>query len=59
MISLQFNPDSLVRTLRRCGGGEEPGRANAHGIHGPPAETITLTVGLDAPDSSSSSWSCC
>jgi len=51
VIPFQFNPDSLVRSVRRRGGREESGPSDAHRIHGAPIETITMTVELDAVDS--------
>jgi hypothetical protein len=49
-IKFQFNPDSLVRSLRRRGGQQEADPADAHRIQGAPVETMTLTVELDATD---------
>jgi hypothetical protein len=51
VIPFQFNPDSVVRSLRRRAGRGESGPADAHRIHGAPTESITLTVELDATDS--------
>lgn len=51
VIPFQFNPDSVVRSLRRRGGRDDSGPADAHRIHGAPTESITMTVELDATDS--------
>jgi hypothetical protein len=50
VIPFQFNPDSLVRSLRRRGTRDDSGPTDAHRIHGAPTETITMTVELDAAD---------
>lgn len=46
----QFNPDSLVRSLRRREGRETAGTADPRRIYGAPSETITMTIELDAAD---------
>ena len=52
IIGFQYNPDSLTRRLeaRTAGGGEEGDRAEALRLKGPPKETITLTIEIDAID---------
>ncbi len=52
LILFQYNPDSLTRRLeaRSTGGGEGSDRAEAFRLTGPPKETITLSVEMDAAD---------
>lgn len=51
VISLQYNPDSVSRSLQTRGAGAETGdRAEALRLTGPPIETMTLEVELDATD---------
>lgn len=54
VVVFQYNPDSVRRELRARTGqdhGDEPGaRAEAMRLHGPPQETITVTVEVDAAD---------
>lgn len=49
-IALQFNPDSLTRSLQPRGAGEDTGPSQAMRLHGPPVETIKVDVELDAAD---------
>jgi len=50
-ISLQYNPDSLSRTLQVQGvGGESGDRMEALRLKGPPLETIKLEAEIDATD---------
>ena len=50
-IALQYNPDSLTRTLQAQGIGPEPGdRMEALRYKAPPIETIKLEAELDATD---------
>lgn len=50
-IVLQYNPDSLSRTLQAQGIGQEPGdRLEALRFKAPPIETIKLEAELDATD---------
>ena len=52
VISLQYNPDTLTRTLVPQGIGPEPGdRLEALRLKGPPQETIRLEAEVDATDS--------
>ena len=52
VISLQYNPDTLTRTLVPQGIGAEPGdRLEALRLKGPPQETIRLEAEIDAADS--------
>jgi hypothetical protein len=51
IIVLQYNPDSLTRTLQAQAIGPEPGdRLEALRLKGPPAETIKLEAEIDATD---------
>ena len=51
IIALQYNPDTLSRTLQVKGAGAEGGdRSEALRLKGPPAETIKLEVEIDAAD---------
>jgi hypothetical protein len=51
VIALQYNPDTLTRTLQPQGIGQEPGdRLEALRLKGPPHETIKIEAELDATD---------
>ncbi len=51
VITLQYNPDTLSRTLQVQGAGGEGGdRAEALRLKGPPVETIKLEAEVDATD---------
>lgn len=51
VIVLQYNPDTLTRTLQVQGiGGEGGDRLEALRLKGPPAETIKLDAEIDATD---------
>ena len=51
IIALQYNPDTLSRTLQVKGAGAEGGdRYEALRLKGPPVETIKLEVEIDAAD---------
>lgn len=51
MISLQYNPDTLTRSLQVQGvGGEGGDRSEALRLKGPPVETIKLDAEIDAAD---------
>jgi hypothetical protein len=51
VITLQYNPDSLSRTLQVQGvGGEGGDHVEALRLKGPPAETIKLEAEVDATD---------
>ncbi|MCD5341563.1 hypothetical protein LR392_04885 [Arthrobacter sp. AK04] len=51
VISLQYNPDSLSRTLQVKNAGQDtPDHAEALRLTGPPVETIKLDVEIDATD---------
>jgi hypothetical protein len=52
VIVFQYNPDTMTRRLeaRSTGGGEGSDRSEAFRLTGPPKETITLSVEVDAAD---------
>ena len=52
VIALQYNPDSLSRTLQiqAVGGGQDGVRVDALRLRGPAVETIKLEAELDATD---------
>jgi hypothetical protein len=50
VIVLQYNPDSLSRSLEPMGVGEGGERSEALRLKGPPVETISLEAELDATD---------
>lgn len=50
VISLQYNPESITRSLRPQSIGDEPDRTEVLRLKGPPIETITCTVEIDATD---------
>lgn len=51
-IEFQYNPDTMTRRLeaRSMGGGDNTDRSEAFRLTGPPKETITLNIELDAAD---------
>jgi hypothetical protein len=50
IISLQYNPESLSRTLQVQGTGESGDRSEALRLKGPAVETIKLDAEIDATD---------
>jgi hypothetical protein len=50
IISLQYNPDTLTRTLQVKGMGEGGDRSQALRLKGPAVETIKLEAEIDATD---------
>ncbi len=50
VISLQYNPESITRSLRPQSIGDEPDRTEILRLKGPPIETIKCTVEIDATD---------
>jgi len=50
IISLQYNPESLTRTLQVQGTGESGDRSEALRFKGPAVETIKLDAEIDATD---------
>jgi hypothetical protein len=49
-IALQYNPDTLTRSLQPVGVGESSDRSDQLRLKGPPVETIRLEAELDATD---------
>lgn len=49
-ITLQYNPDSLSRSLQIRGAGTGADRSEALRLEGPPVETIRLEAEIDATD---------
>jgi hypothetical protein len=50
VITLQYNPDSISRTLQIQGIGDQGARSEALRLRGPAVETIKLEAELDAAD---------
>jgi len=50
LIALQYNPDTLTRTLAPKSPGETADRSEALRLKGPPVETIKLEAEIDAAD---------
>jgi hypothetical protein len=50
VISFQYNPDSMTRTLQAQNIGGEGNRTEAYRLKGPPIETISLDAEFDATD---------
>src|SRR6516164_10267101 len=51
VIALQYNPDSLTRTLQVQGAAAEGGdRSEALRLKGPPVETLKIDAEIDATD---------
>jgi hypothetical protein len=50
IITLQYNPDTLTRTLQAQGIGESGDRSEALRLKAPPVETIKLDAEIDATD---------
>jgi hypothetical protein len=49
-IALQYNPESITRSLKPQSVGEEPDRSEILRLKGPAIETIKCTVEIDATD---------
>jgi hypothetical protein len=49
-IMLQYNPETLTRSLKPQSVGEEPDRSEVLRLKGPPVETIKCDVEIDATD---------
>lgn len=49
VVVFQYNPDEVQRSLT-ARGGAGGGRGDAHRVSGPPDETLTFTVEIDAAD---------
>ena len=50
IIMLQYNPDTLTRSLKPQAVGEEPDRSEILRLKGPPIETIKCDIEIDATD---------
>jgi len=52
VVVFQYNPDTMTRKLdaRTTGGGDSNDRSEALRLMGPPKETITLNIEVDATD---------
>lgn len=50
MVVFQYNPDTMTRRLEPRGVGAEADRGEAFRLAGPPRETITLAIEMDATD---------
>ena len=52
VVAFQYNPDTMTRRLeaRSTGGGDNSDRSEAFRLTGPPRETITLNIEVDAAD---------
>lgn len=52
VVVFQYNPDTMTRRLeaRSTGGGDTADRSEAFRLTGPPKETITLNIEVDAAD---------
>jgi hypothetical protein len=51
IIVFQYNPDTLTRRLEaRSSGGDQSDRSEAYRLTGPPKETISLKIEIDASD---------
>lgn len=50
VIALQYNPDTLTRTLQVQGMGDTTDRSEALRLKGPPVETLKVEVEIDATD---------
>ncbi len=50
VVALQYNPDTLTRSLKARGAAENSDRVEALRLSGPPVETINVEAVLDATD---------
>lgn len=50
VVAFQYNPDTMTRRLEARGATGDGDRGEAYRLTGPPKETITLTVEVDATD---------
>lgn len=50
IVAFQYNPDTLTRRLEARAVGQEGDRGEAFRLTGPPKETITLSIEVDATD---------
>jgi len=50
VIAFQYNPDEVSRSLQGQGAGAGSGRGEANRVNGPPQETVTFSIEIDAAD---------
>lgn len=50
VIVFQYNPDEVSRSFQTSGGSGGGGRGDANRVNGPPQETLTFSVEIDAAD---------
>jgi Contractile injection system tube protein len=50
VITFQYNPDEVTRSLQSQTAGAGSGRGEANRLNGPPQETLSLSVEIDATD---------
>jgi Contractile injection system tube protein len=50
VITFQYNPDEVSRSLQTQAASAGTGRGEANRLNGPPQETLTLSVEIDATD---------
>jgi hypothetical protein len=50
IVAFQYNPDTMTRRLEARGASGDGDRGEAYRLTGPPKETITLTIEVDATD---------
>jgi len=50
IVTFQYNPDEVTRSLKPQSVGDEPDRTEIFRLKGPPIETIRCTVEIDAAD---------
>lgn len=50
IITFQYNPDEVTRSLKPQSVGPEPDRTEIYRLKGPPVETIKCTIEIDATD---------
>src|SRR5579872_5284563 len=55
LITFQYNPDEVTRSLKPNSVGPEPDRTEIYRLKGPPTETIRCVVEIDATDQLASS----
>lgn len=50
IIIFQYNPDAVSRSIQAGSGGGGGGRGDANRVNGPPQETLSMSVEIDAAD---------
>jgi hypothetical protein len=50
IIVFQYNPDEVSRSLQMQGAGGGTGRGETNRVNGPPQETLTFSIEIDASD---------